>query len=193
MDRKYIINISFTVYKVTELFSEEEPLRAEIRTRVNDILNDLLIFQNNQEIGVKTNLLGEEIIENIKDIKKYFELAIIKNLANPVNFLVLQREYDKIAKAVKKELEEGSQSYKPKLPKIKREEISSRQKEILDIIKEKGKVQAGEIQNRFPEISKRTIQRDLAFLVEQGLIQRKGEFSEQFYYDSGYDKGMTRV
>lgn len=182
MDREYIINLSFTVYKVTELFSKEEPLKVEIRTRVNDILNDLLVFQNNQELDIETDLLGEKIIESIEGLKKYFELAIIKNLASPVNFLVLQKEYDKISEAVKKELEEIPQPYEVGPHKVEREEISSRQKELLDIIKERKRVQAGEVQNFFPKISKRTIQRDLAFLVEQGLIQRKGEFSEQFYF-----------
>ena len=189
MNREYIINLTFIVYKVTELFPKEEPLKTEIRTRVNDILNDLLVFQNNQELGIKTNPPREEIIENIESLKKYFELAIIKKLASPVNFLVLQKEYDKISETVKKELEK-SQSVKGETFKI---ETSQRQKKILDIIKEMRKVQAGEIQNFFPKISKRTIQRDLAFLVEQGLIQRKGEFSEQFYYYLGYDKGMTEV
>jgi len=193
MDREYIINLSFTVYKVTELFPKEEPLKTEIRTRVNDILNDLLVFQNNQESGIKTNPPREEIIENIEDLKKYFELAILRKLTSPINFLVLQKEYDKISKAVKKELEEIPQPYEVGLHKVEREEISSRQKELLDIIKERKRVQAGEVQNFFPKISKRTIQRDLAFLVEQGLIQREGEFSEQFYYYPGYDKGMTGV
>lgn len=185
MDRENIINLSFTVYKVTELFSKEKPLKTEIRKRVNNILNDLLIFQNSQEIGITTNQLEKEIIENIEELKKYFESAIAKELTSPTNFLVLRKEYDKISKELKKE-ESKEESLKTESQKIEerrniRKWVLERQKRILDIIRQKQKAQVQEIQKNLPGISKRTIQRDLVFLTRKGLVKTEGDFNATFY------------
>ena len=160
MDKEYIINLTFTVYKVTELYPKQEPLRAEIRTRANDILNDLLFFHNSKELGINVDEIDREIIENLKNLKKYFEIAIIKELASPSNFLVLQKEYDKIYNELKKE-----ESFEAEPQKVDEDQkigkwVLERQKRILDIIKNKQKIQVQGIQDNLPEVSKRTIQRD---------------------------------
>ncbi|MCK4454188.1 DeoR family transcriptional regulator [Candidatus Parcubacteria bacterium] len=181
MDKEHIINLSFTVYKVTELFSKEEPLKTEIRTRVNEILNDLLFIQNSDELGINVDEVDREIIKNIENLKKYFELAIVKELASPTNFLVLQREYDKISKEVKKE-----KSFEIEPQNIDEEEkigkwVLERQKQILDIISKKQKIQVQGIQDSLQGISKRTIQRDLVFLTNKGLVRAQGDFNRTFY------------
>ena len=184
MDRENIINLSFTVYKVTELFPKEEPLRTEIRKRVNNVLNDLLIFQNSQEIGIATNQLEKEIIENIEELKKYFESAIVKELASPTNFLVLQKEYDKIYRELKKEEKEESlkaESQRAEEHRSIKKWVLERQNRILDIVSKKQKIQVKEIQKNLPGISKRTIQRDLVFLTKKGLVRPEGDFSRTFY------------
>jgi len=59
--------------------------------------------------------------------------------------------------------------------------LDSRKEKILEILKEKGKMQVGEISEIFSEVSKRTIRRDFVQLLEQGLIERIGEKNDTFY------------
>lgn len=56
-----------------------------------------------------------------------------------------------------------------------------RQNRILEFLKEKGCAQVWEIQNIFPNVSKRTIRRDFRAMLEQGLIERTGERNTTAY------------
>lgn len=56
-----------------------------------------------------------------------------------------------------------------------------RQQKILEVLKEKGKAQVGDLTKIFPLISKRTLRRDFRYLMEKGLVERIGEKNETFY------------
>ncbi|MGB2762228.1 MAG: DeoR family transcriptional regulator [Minisyncoccales bacterium] len=181
MNKEHIINLSFAVYKVTELFPKQEPLRTEIRTGVNDILNDLLFIHNCQELSINVDEVRQEIVKNIEALEKSFDTAIIKELANPCNFLVLQKEYDKIYNEFKEEESFEAEPRKIDEDQKIRKWVLERQKRILDIISKKQKIQVQEIQDNLPEISKRTIQRDLVFLIDKGLVNAQADFNRTFY------------
>ncbi len=172
MNREQIINLSFAVYKVTDVFPKEEPLRGDIRGQVNNILGNLIVFQSSRRSNAEDIYLAKETAKNIENLKECFDSAVAKSLTKPSNFLVLQREYDKIYSELKSYFEEKKANPK---------EISQRQKEILAIIEEKKRVQLKEIQNYFSKVSKRTIQRDVVFLKNKGLIKLRGDFSNTFY------------
>ncbi len=56
-----------------------------------------------------------------------------------------------------------------------------RQDKILEFLRQRGRAQVGELQQIFPDISKRTLRRDFEFLLKQGIVQRIGEKSSTFY------------
>ena len=85
MDRDYLIKITLAVYKVTDIFPKEEPLKFLIREKANQILADLV---SKEKI--------EKIRKNIEIINTYFEIAEKQNWVDELNFLVLKREYAKI-------------------------------------------------------------------------------------------------
>lgn len=62
-----------------------------------------------------------------------------------------------------------------------RTEVSDRQKRILDILKQKEGVQVWEVKDVFPDVSKRTLRRDFKKLLNDGLVERKGERNTTFY------------
>ena len=62
-----------------------------------------------------------------------------------------------------------------------RQSISGRQKRILGILKDNGKIQTRQMKEIFPEKSKRTLQRDLEKLILKNLIEKKGERNDTFY------------
>jgi hypothetical protein len=80
----------------------------------------------------------------------------------------------------------------PSLPKIpsspdfsdleeSKAEVTGRQKIILEILKQKEGVQVWEVKDVFPDISKRTLRRDFRQLLEDGLVERKGDKNTTFY------------
>ena len=46
MNKDYFIKLNRAIYKITETFFEKEPLKFKIREFANDILADLILFQN---------------------------------------------------------------------------------------------------------------------------------------------------
>lgn len=59
--------------------------------------------------------------------------------------------------------------------------VNERQKRILEILKEREKIQVCEIRGVFPQVTKRTLRRDFEQMLKQGLIKRIGEKNNTFY------------
>ena len=59
--------------------------------------------------------------------------------------------------------------------------MSDRQKKILEFLSKNEKAQVMDLQTVLPDITKRTIRRDLDELLEAGKIIRSGEFNQVFY------------
>jgi len=64
---------------------------------------------------------------------------------------------------------------------VSQEELSPRQGRILELMRNKPKVQVWELQKVLPEVTKRTLRRDLDNLLQRSLIIRQGEWNEVFY------------
>lgn len=157
MSIDFYIKLTLAVYRVTELFPEKVTLKHDIRGLANEILAVLINHQ------------GENGSRLIEDIKNLFELAEAENWVDTRNFLVLQREYDKIQKFIEKELiSTGKPVEKPRTTQKRRKE------RILEILKEKRKLQLRELIQNFPQVSKRTLMRDLEKLYRVGTVVRVG-------------------
>ena len=59
--------------------------------------------------------------------------------------------------------------------------VSNRQKKILEFLGKNEKAQVMDLQTILPDITKRTIRRDLDELLEAGKIARFGDFNQVFY------------
>ncbi len=67
------------------------------------------------------------------------------------------------------------------LPNTDWSELSSRQRNILKIMLEKKEIKIGELSKFFPNKSRRTLLRDLDFLLAKSLISKKGNGRGVFY------------
>ena len=63
----------------------------------------------------------------------------------------------------------------------RRHELTARQSQALGHILERGRTTIGELEPLFPEVARRTLQRDLRVLVEKGLVLREGRTSRSEY------------
>lgn len=206
MDKSHFIKLTLAVYRVTGLFPEDEPLRQKIRNKANDILAGLISANPNPAAEKKT------LLKDIEILRSYFDLAEAQNWVESLNFLVLCREYDKIEQylrqpaadplrllglSLEKQIEEPKIENKPKL-KPQREnkpavdnlwgmscQQANRQKKILEILKEQSKAQVWELKRIFANITKRTLRRDLEYLLKRGLVVRTGVKNNTFYQLNG--------
>jgi len=102
-------------------------------------------------------------------------------------FLLLKQEYNNIKGGLEVfDIFEEPKEIKKEKPvfikkKVSKKGLNQRQKKILDVLKEKEKVQVQDLQEFFPKVTKRTLRRDLDGLLKTDFIKRKGEWSKVFY------------
>lgn len=177
MEKNYIIKLTLALYRVTELFPAKEPLKFFLREKANEILADFVCGERKSESF-------ENILKNIEILQNYFKIAKRQNWVDEKNFLVLEREYEKINRWVKepKEPKEPKRGKTQEKMSLKEESCDNERREkILEILKKKRKAQTGEFEKFFPEVTKRTLRRDFQYLLDRRLVKRVGNGSRTFY------------
>ncbi|MDD5750485.1 MAG: DeoR family transcriptional regulator [Candidatus Pacebacteria bacterium] len=198
MDKSHFINLTLGVYRVTDLFPNKEPLRFSLRKKADDILRDLTLTDYYLKDSLSDNKQAlnstlERVLRNVAVLGVYFNISEKQNWVKPENFLVLRAEYgaiDQEAKRLRLEAVKHSGAVRPsenkEKPKSARSEavsgnhsamagLKSRQQKILRILKERGNSQVQDLNKALPEVTKRTLRRDMDFLLKRGLVARLGD------------------
>lgn len=145
-EKEHFLKLTLAVYKVTELFPEEgESLKAQIRESADRVLADLIYSENGSR--------------HIGKLKEFLGLAKEKNWVDSRNFLVLEKEYGKIR-----------QLSKPEKAIVN----NQRQGKILGILRSNRRIKVGDLLQTFPQVSRRTLIRDLEELFHSGMVARRG-------------------
>ena len=151
---------------------------------------------------------SRQILEDLEIMDGFFEVAKKQNWVSPAEILKLQQEYNKVGEELKKIKVLSQIAEKGGAPSIPAYEIqpcnlkpqpkildpkpgTSRQRKILEFLKEKGKAQVWEIKEIFPSVTKRTLRRDFRNLLNKGLIKRLGKRNETFYQLGPKEIGQT--
>ncbi len=193
-------------YKMRELADEILANFVSLETLKNSNPGNLAA---NWETRYKDSvfLMGKDL----EILKCYLGIAKWQNWVSFFDILEIEKEYDKIQNKIEEEIKgfelitdedkrEISQAERAVLkPLIPSENIPSepplpaevsernldgqatRQGKILNILKEKEKVQVWQMKEVFPEVTKRTLRRDFERLLKQGLVERIGEKNNTFY------------
>ena len=187
MNRDYLIKLTFAVFRTTECWEESNFLKFQIRSLCNEILIDFILISC-QDSNTRTK---NRFLSNIQDLEEALFQARNQKLMDRKKFLLFQKEYRKIGEILEvNEPEEPEiRVQKPKKevePKkedaVKQnKQLNQRQTKILEILKNKTGVQVWELKQVFPNISKRTLRRDLDDLLQNKLVKRHGEWNEVFY------------
>jgi len=189
MDKNYFIRLTMAVYRVTELFPENEPLKLKIREKANDLLADLIGGAKGNP-GFENEELTDVVDKDITVINSFFELAETQGWVDPVNFLVLKKEYGKIKEIQKSRESIPSKELLGMASRVVRsrvvrgdleDRLNERQRKILKVLEKKDRVQVWEIKEIFSGVTKRTLRRDFEDLLNKKLIKRMGERNETFY------------
>jgi len=187
MDKEDFIYLTNNLYNLTLLFPKKEPLRYKMRELADEILANSVLAINGD--SRKSRNLFLDLEKNLEILNSFFEIAKGQNWVSPVNVLAMQEEYDKLREEFQRlylsKKDENSKEYPP-LDSFRVQPLLERQQKILEILKEKGKIQVWELKNIFPEVTKRTIRRDFEKMLSHGLIERVGERNGTFYQIKSY-------
>jgi len=133
-----------------------------------DAVNFLIILKEYATIKAeisKRKHSGTSFKEEVKNLPVgSMQMQIISQLRE----MVIVEDKEEKAKA---------KSEKPKFIKS----YTERQKKILKILKSKGRGQVSDIIKELPDVTKRTIRRDLDDLLKRGEIIRVGEWNQIYY------------
>lgn len=187
MNRDYLIELTFAVFRTTECWEESNFLKSQIRSLCNEILTDFVLISY-QDSSARTK---NRFLRNIQDLEEVLFQARNQRLIDRRKFLLFQREYRKIGEILgidepqKPEIrvQKPKKAVKPEKenPVKENKQLNERQTKILEILKDKTGAQVWELKQVFPNISKRTLRRDLDDLLKDRLIKRRGEWNQVFY------------
>jgi len=180
--REGALALARAVYRVTQLFPAEEPLRQALRAKAIKI--------------VEAAAENEAVPKRILEMTDCLTIAREMKMASPVNFLVLEREYNALAQSRSRDAvparigeheKEKSKTEERLPPYIKEEhtlrsiqsiahpEINERKQAILERLHKTGRVKASDFYKILSGVSPKTIQRDLAELAASSIIKREGD------------------
>jgi len=189
MESSYLIKLSLVLYKVTESIPDGEPLRSCIREKANSILENLILLSKSPA-GLKKEQQGQTETD-IESLLAYFKIAGEQEWANKEYFMVLAKEYKQIKREIEQSLEKKKvEKPQPSNPTPVSKPVSKpskvlagkkRCKEILRLLENRDSLQVKDLQEVFPNVTKRTLRRDFEFLLNQGLVKRVGERSDTEY------------
>ena len=204
MTNDKFLKLTNAVYKVLEFFPESDPLKNRAKDKALAIMEHLvLINETSGWASFQKDKIKAHILEDIDVLSGYLWIGKSQGWLNSVNCLIISNEYEKI----KKEIEpmplmeftkkpdkspEGhfdplrqssSEASRPVTipPKADLVGLPDRQSKILEFLSKNEKAQVMDLQTVLPDVTKRTIRRDLDELLEAGKITRLGDFNEIFY------------
>lgn len=181
MDKDFFIKLVFGTHKVADLLGGEKSLKEE----TNSLLVDLLMFCDENPVSVeqKRNILPRTL-RKVDSVQKALLHAESFGTIDHKNFFILKKEYAKIPRMLVEFLESQKAMNSAIASQRNAEgdsELTMRQKKIVELLKNKEKTQIWELQKILPEVTKRTLRRDIDELLKLNLIERQGEWNSVYY------------
>jgi len=199
MNSDFIIRLTLGLYRVTEVFSENPALRRKIEESASRLLVNLILVSEEKKSEAVFRALTEleVLLSCLQDMKRL-------RVVNDRNFVVLEREYAKVRRFLDLN-KEHPPSLRPPNPRPARQRpkpqamaggpypsfvradalhskgLNGRQEKMLEILRYKEKVQVWELKKLLPDVTKRTLRRDVDDLLKRNLVVREGEWNDIFY------------
>jgi DNA-binding transcriptional ArsR family regulator len=200
MEEKFL-KLTNSVYKILEFFPESDPLKNRAKDKALAIMDNLvLVNETSGWASFQKEKIKVHLSEDIDSLLGYLWIAKSQGWLNTVNCLIIANEYEKIRKDILPIVEMTQNlPFISNLPKFAEQpetesiaetekeefsnpfEISDRQAKILEFLDKNEKAQVMDLQTVLPDITKRTIRRDLDELLEAKKITRLGEYNQVFY------------
>ena len=198
MEERFIKLVS-TTYRIVDFFPESDPLKNRIKGKVLSIVDNLTTINVSQGwASFSLEKTKMELIWDIEMLLHYLMVARSQGWLNATNYFILRQEYSALKSSIHIDndftkkltldtMKKGDSLKRPfLLPKSdeknqKGGHLSPRQKKILTFLQQNQKAQVMDLQKALPEVTKRTIRRDLDELLKLKKIERFGAYNQVFY------------
>lgn len=177
-----VVKITNAVYKVLDFLPDSDPLKNKAKEKALAILENMTLIEKAQDLLLlpKENI-AFQLSCDIEILEQYLAIGKSQGWIDTVNFLIITKEYGNI----KSKIARRPTSDTSDVPDVGRPEIpgktSTRQEKILRVLAAKEKAQVSDFIKELPNITKRTVRRDLDDLLKKGKITRVGEWNQVFY------------
>jgi hypothetical protein len=143
MTEENIIKLTNALYKVTDLFPKEEPLKFAIRKEGLDVLffSNIVKGKSISVVPKEREQHLEKVLTKIELIKTYFGIAKEQEWVSERNFEVLEKEYDSLKDSLALEVLRIKEVKKPVIMEIKKEESISVSAGVKEETKEEKKTE----------------------------------------------------
>jgi len=203
---KNFLKLTNSAYKLLEFFPESDPLKNKAKERVLAIMSAFggspVGGENLMEAAPQSGASLARLEEARRDIDillGYFEVGRAQGWLSGINCLIVSNEYEKIKKEIElmpeiirkppeTEALKFSENFKEHFDKPAAisdsqdlGKVTERQEAILNFLRKNEKAQVMDFKKVLPNVTKRTIRRDLNELLKEGKIIRLGEFNQVFY------------
>ena len=194
MELDFLIRLTFAVHRVAQTLSKDSHLRSKITRAADRLLVSIILLKEQSKNpaahaqhwqGAKRQDLAVRALTDLEVVSGLLQDAKRLQFLNEKNFAILEREYDTVRKLLELErlwtpepIDEKPQQGEP--PASLRA-LNSRQENMLEILRHKEKIQVWEIKKLLPDVTKRTLRRDLDDLLKRNLVLREGEWNDVFY------------
>ncbi|MFA5023047.1 MAG: hypothetical protein WC385_03615 [Candidatus Paceibacterota bacterium] len=204
-DDKYLSlkvqKLTQAIYLVTSLINDNEPIKWRLREEALEILSDMTL-SHDQHISPLYKLPGlETVLLKVNHLLSLLDLSLAVNFISEMNLALLKKEYLTLKQSLEHKLKGNSleqllesplvnqalpesrpQLETPSYLKINRlphknRDVAkdSRRGVILDFLKGKDWISIKDITEAVEGCSAKTIQRELADLVQKGVLKKKGD------------------
>lgn len=196
MDRDFFVALAFSTHRVANILPEEGSILAAcIKGSANRVLTDLVVIAEENPITLEQKQeIAPRTMQELDSLARHFRQAKDNNWINRDNFLLLEEEYGKIRGLLEGLLQESAAPEPVTLSDDRAEPepvaqtaeaapavLTERERKILELLAYKERAQVWEIQKILPDVTKRTLRRDLDDLLKNSFIERVGEWNAVSY------------
>ncbi len=192
--------LASAVYLITNLLSDNEPMKWTLRRKVSELLSFIVTYKDIRQSEL-TNFINNSRTR-ISEIVSLLEVSFLAGLVSRMNFSIIKQEFSNLLTALKNDHKTdstdgiipttffnipnrilGSGSEK-NLYLIKDSmgikdttafKSNNRQSIILGMLRKKKELNIKDIAVIIKDVSEKTIQRELISLIEAGIINKIGE------------------
>ncbi len=182
------------LYAVTAFCPDNEPLKLKLRDQAITLTTTLNTLKTDESTAYNLSFLNQVII-NIHLILNLCDLALAGNVLSVMNISIIKQEYESLLKDAKEQLATNNlldttsslPAFRPidrpkELKDIKDNKtyrqggiVSDRQQQIIKSLEGQGWLGIKDIADAVPECSTKTVQRELAALVDSGVLKKQGD------------------
>jgi len=193
--------LATALYMVTNLFSDSEPMKWTLRTKVSYLLSFIIGFKD--ILQSREDEFSGEVKTRVLEIVSLLEVAVQSGLVSPMNFSILKGEFIHMANFLSSFKKSSSHHMDLKenffdVPQLSSKHIQSsqtqtqadsighnpfieshkrtnRQNIIIGLLKKKSDISINDITKTITDCSEKTIQRELIALIQAGIVRKTGE------------------